>query len=156
MTLSAIIIEDESKSALLLKNLLTEYCPAVRIAGCAEDFGEGHRLIQKYGPSLVFLDIETPEGTAFDFLKEFDTFPFKIIFTTAYDHYALKAIKYGAVDYLLKPIQPGELVEAVNKALKNPEDLSTDKIKDLFRQFNSRDSISKLAIPTTGGITFVD
>lgn len=111
----AIIIEDEKKSRAALAGLLARYCPNVILQGEAEGMRSGLEMIRKSSPDVIFLDIQMPDGSGFKLLEELDEIDFEIIFTTAFDQYAIKAIKYSALDYLLKPIVPQELVDAVKK-----------------------------------------
>ncbi len=113
--INAIIIEDEQNSLQFLKNMLTRYCGHVDIIGCAEDVSTGIHLVNKYQPELVFLDIEMPGGNGFDILDRCQGYPFKVIFVTGYDHYA---IKYAAFDYILKPINLEELEAAVARVAR--------------------------------------
>ena len=113
--IKAIIIEDEINSRELLQQMLTAYCKNVHLAGSAVDVPSGIELIKQVQPELVFLDVEIPGGTGFDILNAFENANFKVIFVTGYEHYAIKAIKYAAIDYILKPINLDELVEAVAK-----------------------------------------
>ena len=111
----AIIIEDEKKSRETLLGLLQKYCFSVEIVAQAEGYREGIKLVRKYKPDVIFLDIQMPDGSGFRLLEELKDMEFEVIFTTAFDQFAIKAIKYSALDYLLKPIVPQELVDAVNK-----------------------------------------
>ena len=114
--IKAIILEDEYNSRILLNQLLVEFCTDIEVVGTAENVRTGIELIQTQKPDLVFLDIEMPGGDGFDILKAFTPIPFKVIFVTGYDHFAIKAIKYAALDYLLKPVNIEELQAAVKKA----------------------------------------
>ncbi len=116
MMINAIIIEDEVNSRDLLQQMLEEYCEDVNLLGLAQDVSSGIELIKKTNPDIVFLDIEMPGGNGFDILDVFNAPKFKVIFTTGYNHYAIKAIKYAALDYLLKPINLRELRQALEKA----------------------------------------
>jgi two-component system LytT family response regulator len=117
MKLSAIIVDDEPSNREILAFLLKENCPEVTLVGSAESVAAGAELIRSQDPDLVFLDIEMPTGNGFTLVEQFPNARFKVIFTTAYDHYAIRAIRYSALDYLLKPIDPDELREAVTKGL---------------------------------------
>jgi two-component system LytT family response regulator len=110
-----IIIEDEAKSREALKGLLSRFCPDVLVAGEAAGVQEGRAAIVKYQPDLVFLDIEMPDGSGFRLLENIEKKDFEVVFTTAFDQFAIKAIRYAALDYLLKPIVPEELTAAVDK-----------------------------------------
>src|SRR4051812_42680646 len=115
MNLRAVIIDDEMNSVDVLTMLLNRYCPLVEVVGCADSASAGKELIGRLLPDVVFLDIEMPLGSGFDLLDCVADQNLGVIFITAYDHYALKAIKYCALDYLLKPVDIDELVAAVNK-----------------------------------------
>ncbi|WP_276483398.1 LytR/AlgR family response regulator transcription factor [Paraflavitalea pollutisoli] len=116
MTLNAVIIEDELPNLENLLGLLRDWCPDVRVVASAGTVATGIEAIQKHSPALVFLDIQLQEGTGFDVLKAFDTADFEVIFITAYDQYGIQAIKFAALDYLLKPVDIPELQTAVGKA----------------------------------------
>jgi len=111
----AVIIDDEKKSRNALTALLERYCPNVIILGEAAGVQTGKKLIREAKPDVIFLDIQMQDGSGFRLLESFDEVNFEIVFTTAFDQYAIKAIKYSALDYLLKPIIPDELIEAVRK-----------------------------------------
>src|SRR5579862_70200 len=111
--IDTVIIEDEKRSANLLKNILKEYCPNVNLLGEAASVETGLELFTKVKPSLVFLDVQMPDGTGFDLLEKLPEKKFQIIFTTAHDHYAIRAIKFSAIDYLLKPISIVDVKAAV-------------------------------------------
>ena len=114
----AVIIEDEKKSRDALVSLLGRYCPNVLIQAEASGVHDGIEAIRKNEPDVIFLDIQISEGSGFKLLEEVGLINFEIIFTTAFDQYAIKAIKYSALDYLLKPIVPEELINAVEKVEK--------------------------------------
>ena len=117
--MNAIIIEDENQAIVALKSELSIHCSEINIIGTATSIKTALKLIQKETPELVFLDIQLKDGTGFDLLEALNDYNFNIIFTTAYSEYALNAIKVSAVDYLLKPIDSDELIEAVKKVKKN-------------------------------------
>lgn len=119
--LKAVIVEDENKARETLKVLLASFCPEVELVGDGANVRDGVNIIDTYEPDLVFLDIEMRSGTGFDLLKRVKYQDFDIVFTTAYQEYALKAIKAHAADYLLKPIDPDELKEAVKIVAKKRE-----------------------------------
>jgi two-component system LytT family response regulator len=114
-TIRTIIVEDEERNMKFLERLVLEFCPEVKVIGTAENVDIAFSLIAQNKPDLVFLDIELKSATAFQLLQKFDKVEFSIIFTTAYEQYALQAIKSSAIDYLLKPIDPQELIISVNK-----------------------------------------
>lgn len=113
--MKAVIIEDEKKSRLALLSMLGRYCTNVMVQAEASGVKTGIEAIRKHNPDVIFLDIQMPDGSGFRLLEEFGEVDFEIIFTTAFDQYAIKAIKYSALDYLLKPIVPQELIDAVEK-----------------------------------------
>jgi two-component system, LytTR family, response regulator len=111
----AIIIDDVEQARNTLKKDLGTYCPEVNVIGEAGGVVEGAKLIRKLQPDVIFLDIQMQDGTGFDLLELLDEIHFKIIFTTASDAHAIKAFRFSAVDYLLKPIDPDELKASVEK-----------------------------------------
>ncbi len=114
--IKAVIVEDELNNREVLQQMLERYCEEVEVVGLAVNVSSGIEKIKELSPDIVFLDIEMPGGTGFDVLNAFDLPKFKIIFVTGYDHFAIKAIRYSALDYLLKPVDPEELKNAVEKA----------------------------------------
>jgi two-component system LytT family response regulator len=116
--IKAIIIEDEKMSRETLHRLLEKYCPSVEIVAEADGYRKGVEEIRKLKPDVIFLDIQMPDGSGFRVLEEIEPVDFDVIFTTAFDQFAIKAIKYSALDYLLKPIIPQDLVDAIEKVEK--------------------------------------
>jgi two-component system LytT family response regulator len=116
--IKAIIIEDEKMSRETLRRLLEKYCPTVEVLAEADGYRKGLEEIRKHPPDVIFLDIQMPDGSGFRLLEEIDEFDFEVIFTTAFDQFAIKAIKYSALDYLLKPIIPDDLVAAIERVEK--------------------------------------
>jgi len=155
--IKTIIIEDEAKSRSSLRQKLIEFCPVIEIAGEAEDGQEGKSLIEKHQPQLIFLDIEMPKMNGFEMLNVIKEKNFHIIFTTAYDQYAIKAIKYAAFDYLLKPIDIEELKMAVAR-IADKETGETKKQVELLQQNiqHPKKQLNKLAVPTLDGLLFYD
>ncbi len=116
--IKALIIDDESDARSTLLSFLKSTCPHVNVVGEASGVQEGYKQIHLLEPDLIFLDIQMDDGTGFDLLEKVKNPEFFVIFTTAFDNHAVKAFKYAAVDYLLKPIDPDELLEAVSKVRK--------------------------------------
>jgi two-component system LytT family response regulator len=157
--LKAIIIDDEKNALEVLEMQLTEYCKEVNILAKCESGEKGIAAIKKHNPDLVFLDIEMPHKNGFDVLKETSQFNYDVIFTTAYDQFAIKAFKFSAIDYLLKPIDIIELQNAVEK-VKNKNDSSTldDKIQQLFSQLENKSSkiTNRIALPIGDSMQFME
>lgn len=118
MKLRAIIIDDVEKARAALRADLEDYCPEVELVAEAEGVQTGLEAIRKHQPDVVFLDIQMEDGTGFDLLNALGTTTAKVIFTTALNDYAIRAFKFSAVDYLLKPVDPDELVDAIQKIIR--------------------------------------
>ena len=114
--LNCIIVDDEERATNLLKNLLKKYCTNVNVLGSTNNLHDAYLLITELNPDLVFLDIEMPGGSGFDLLERFEEPPFDIIFVTAFQEYAIRAIRLAALDYILKPIDIDQLNQAVERA----------------------------------------
>ena len=110
-----VIVEDEEMARKVLKSLLAQYCQDVMVCAEAEDIVSGKNMIETFHPDLVFLDIEMPGGSGFKLLTSIEDKDFEVVFITAYEQFAIKAIRHDALDYILKPIDPKELVAAVEK-----------------------------------------
>ena len=151
----AIIIDDEQDSRSTIFNILQNYCTHIMVAGQAANVQEGLKLIREESPDVVFLDIQMPDGTGFDLLEKLPEIKFQVIFITAYDQYALKAIKFSALDYILKPVDPHQLVEAVGKIRTERVDFDemNKKINILLR---NRNSFERITLPTFEGYKFVN
>lgn len=155
--IQTIIIDDEAKGRLALKEKLLAYCQQIKIIAEASNGEDAILLIKHHKPQLIFLDIEMPRMNGFEMLNQLSEKNFHVIFTTAYDQYAIKAIKYAAFDYLLKPIDIEELKTAVSK-LTNNENNETKKQAELLEQNlrHPKKQLNKLAIPTLDGLLFYD
>ncbi len=136
-----VIVDDEQRSRKFLFNLLTRYCKDIEIVGQAEDISGGVRVVRDTLPDLLFLDIQLREGTSFEILNQLADMDFFVIFTTAYDEYAIKAFRFNAIDYLLKPIDLSELktsVARVRERWKNDRGHQTPALQNLLA-FNAHD-----------------
>lgn len=155
--MKAVIIDDEVNNIKNLSALLQEYCPFVNVVGTALTLEEGVEIIRKNKIDVLFLDIQFPGKTGFDLLTQLTAYTFQLIFVTAFDNYALKAIKYAALDYLLKPINVDELVEAVNKAEKKTKALIYhNEIENLQLYLKEKEIENiNIGLPLTNGIRFV-
>lgn len=129
----AIIIDDEANNQELISNLLKAYAENIEVVALANSVETAYKAISEHQPDLIFLDIQMPDGTGFDLLKKFEKINFKIIFVTAHQEFAIEAFKYSALDYLLKPLSPANLIEAVKKVEESmsSEDLNL-KLKTLL------------------------
>jgi two-component system LytT family response regulator len=125
--IKAIIVEDEKLSRETLRRLLEKYCPTIEIIAEADGYRKGVEEIRRQNPDVIFLDIQMPDGSGFRLLEEMEEIDFEIIFTTAFDQFAIKAIKYSALDYLLKPIIPQDLIEAVTRVEKKKAEKARKK-----------------------------
>ncbi len=114
--IKAVVIDDEINNQELISNLLKSYAENIQVVGLADSVESAYKTIQEHQPDLIFLDVQMPDGTGFDLLKKFEKINFKIIFVTAHQEFALEAFKYSALDYILKPLSPANLLAAVNKA----------------------------------------
>lgn len=155
--IKAILVDDEEHCLDTLSILLQEYCPQVQILEKCCSAKTAFRVIEKAKPSLVFLDIEMPGMNGFEMLEQFAEITFAVIFTTSYDQYAIKAIRFNALDYLLKPIASSELIVAVRK-------VQTQKYLPLQEQFqllihhmeHKETGFRKVAVPTLDGFELID
>lgn len=118
-TIKAIIIDDEQHARAAVRNMVNLYCSGVKVLGEADGVAAGLECIEKFDPDLVFLDVEMADGTGFDLLARVGEVTFAVIFITAHEQYALRAIRFSALDYILKPVQPDELIQAVEKAIRS-------------------------------------
>ncbi|MCR9265327.1 MAG: LytTR family DNA-binding domain-containing protein [Flavobacteriaceae bacterium] len=157
MTLKVIIIEDEKHSRETLKSMLEEFCKDVKVIATASSVSEGVKVLSVYSPDVVFLDIELQSGLGFDVLTQIKDPSFEVIFTTAFEKYAIKAIKFSSLDYLLKPIDLSELQDAVEKA-RNRMDTNVyrqqiDTLMQSLSKENHRQE--KICLATTAGMEFI-
>ncbi len=149
MKLAAVVIEDESKLREVFIQLVKENCPEIQIIGEAGNITDGYNLIINKRPDVVFLDIEMPGGNGFELLSRFETFFFETIFVSSYGHYAIRAIKLSALDYLLKPVLIEDL-KKVPQRLKQAIELkeSALKYKMLRSNLKANERDKKIALQT--------
>lgn len=152
--LQAIIIDDEENSRLTLKNMLHNFCKDVEVLAMAHSVPAGVKAIQSHKPDVVFLDIEMPVHNGFELFEFLPEMESEVIFTTAYDQYAIRAFKFSAVDYLLKPIDLEELRAAIAR-LKEKKKPSKENEKFKVLSYNIRNPFRKLGLPTLEGYTFI-
>lgn len=156
--IETIIVDDEIPAIDSLKTLLRKYCPEVKVIDSALNVQDAKKKINSLKPSLVFLDIDMPDKNGFELLKSIKEIPFEVIFTTAYNEYAVQAIKNNALDYLLKPINADELITAINrfKTKKAKEPTDYNKIENLILAISQSRDVHKLPIPTLDGILYIE
>ena len=151
--LHAIIVDDERHARENLFGLLSEHCPNIKVTGEAPDPETAEKLINELSPDLLFLDIRLSSSTGFDLLGKIKTRDFGVIFITAYDQYAIKAIKFSAVDYILKPINPGELKEAVRKFTDRVKtEKKSVQLELLIENLSKERAFNRLAVNTEESI----
>ena len=157
----AIIIEDEEQGLNNLKNMLAEHCSDISVIGEADSVESGNKLLKGLGKDLdvAFLDISLPDGLVFQMLNDLDKINFEIIFVTAYEEYAIRACQYSSIGYILKPIDPDDLKEAVNRIAisKGRHNQITERL-DVFNQhyFNKPNPFKKISISALDGIYFIN
>jgi len=148
--IKALIIDDEKDAREVIRTIVEEYCPQVEVIGEAENPEIAYKLISTAKPDLLFLDIQMQPETGLDLLKKFEHFPFEVIFITAWNKYAIEAIKFHALDYLLKPIDIDELINAVSKAEEQ-----ILKKSDNSRLKKMISNINLIGITMSDGIEFI-
>ncbi len=153
--IKAMIVDDKQASIELLKWLITENCPDIKEIKTANSVQEALPLIKSFEPDILFLDIQMPHKSGFDLLTEIDNWQFEVIFTTAYNEFAIKAIRFSALDYLLKPVDASELVKAIEryKVKRIYAPAGGELYKNFIRNISSQQK--KLALPGTGTIKYV-
>lgn len=153
----AVLVDDERSNLQNLQVLLEKYCPEIKIVGTAHQVEEAIGVINLHHPDLLFLDIQMGKSSGFDLLNQLTEKSFEVIFVTAYDHYGIQAVKFAALDYLLKPVNPDELIEAVAKAgnrVKNK--IQNEQLNFLLQQFKGPENVvQKIALPQHNEIRYV-
>ena len=150
----ALIVDDEEKARNLLASFITEYLPEVTILDSVSNVMNAVKSINKNQPDIVFLDVDMPELNGFQLLDFFDEINFQIIFTTAHSEYAVKAFQVSAVDFLLKPIQIGELLKSFEK-VKKMNRLQNNELYSTFKSNLSDKGFQKIALSISSGVLFV-
>jgi len=152
-----VLIDDESNSLEMMEWLLKTYCPQVKIEAMCNAASKGIEAINKYKPDLVFLDIEMPHMNGFDMLEQFDKLFFDVVFCTAYDQFAIRAFKYSALNYLLKPIDPEDLKETIRRIEERKSTPSKEQIELLFQNIKQtvKPTAQRIALTTGDGMIFV-
>jgi two-component system LytT family response regulator len=155
--LKVVIVDDEPDAVKFIQGIIAEFCPDLEVAGTANSARDGVSVISQAHPDLVFLDVQMPHGSGFDLLSAFPEKTFDVIFITAYNHYAIQAIKFSAVDYILKPVNISELIAAVNKVeqKRTSQQYRNLSYSSLLENLKAPRP-SKLAIPTNDGIEYLN
>ena len=154
--IKAIIVDDEQYCCETIASLLDDNCPEVELLGIYHNGADALPAIRQHSPSLVFLDVEMPKMNGFEMLEQLVSINFDIIFTTSYDQYALKAIRFSAIDYLLKPIDREELQIAVQKVVQRSQRTITQQVEILMQKLHQpAKSINKIALPTMEGLQMI-
>lgn len=152
----AIIIDDEAGNIENLKILLGKYCPGVVVCASATNVDQGIQLIREMDPAIIFLDIQMPDKTGFDLLQTVQNPGFEVIFVTAFDQYAIQAIRFSAIDYLLKPINTTELIKAVDRAIARfDKKRDNARLENLIRLLDNK-AHGKIAIPGNRETIFLE
>jgi two-component system LytT family response regulator len=155
--IKVIIIDDEQDGRSVLDTLIKENCPTLKVLALCDSARSGLAAIRNHKPDLVFLDVEMPAGNGFSLLEELEEIDFEVIFVTAHSHYAIKAIKFSALDYLLKPIDKKELIRAINKFSNGPAITSNERASLFVKNLrNDIGSLRQMALPTREGYVFVN
>lgn len=151
--MQAIIIDDLPLAIASLRQDLEDYCPDIKVIATADGVIEGSKLLRKIKPDILFLDVQMGDGDGFDLLDIIDTSAFPVIFTTASEDYAIKAFQYAAVDYLLKPMDPELLVQAIEKAKLKPQ--LSDQQKNIIKNNTGDTRAREIALNTQEEIRVV-
>jgi two-component system LytT family response regulator len=147
--LRAVVIDDIESIRKENIHLIKSVCPEIDIVGEAGSVASGIELIKQLGPDLVFLDVEMPDGSGFDLLLKLSPIPFKVIFITGYEDFAIRAFRFSAIDYLLKPLDGQELKEAVKKAeVSVTKEVFDLKLHNLFSNLERPKELQKLVLKT--------
>jgi two-component system, LytTR family, response regulator len=146
--ITAVLVDDETKNREVLQNLLSSFFPEIEIAGQADSVESAYDIITLKKPQLVFLDIQMPRGNGFNLLKKFDPVPFEVIFVTSFDQYAITAIKFSALDYLLKPVEVSDLRIAIERAQNSiaSKQQKTTLVLNLLNGLEAEDRERKIAV----------
>jgi two-component system LytT family response regulator len=155
--IKVILIDDEPDNIRTLELLIGKYCPEVIIQAVFSDSKAALKALPKTDYDLLLLDVEMPDMTGFDLLKKLSKYPKGLIFVTAHSTYAVKAFKFNALDYLLKPVDVDDLKSAIAKYKKNRDKIDTDTIKQLLvnMEYLSKPAMQKLALPTQDGVELI-
>ena len=155
--LKALIVDDEEKARSVLDYYIKNFLPEINTVKQAESVDEALAVLQEYSPDIVFLDVEMPHKNGFNFMLSLEKIPFDVIFTTAYNQYAIQAIRFSALDYLMKPVDPDELKAAVQRHIEKKQTVQqrAELLSNLKSNISKNDTKDfTLAVPSTEGVHF--
>jgi len=155
--INCVLVDDETNSLEMMEWLLKTYCPNVKVEAMCNSAELGIEAIHKHKPDVVFLDIEMPHMNGFDMLEQFDRLFFDVVFCTAYDQFAIKAFKYSALNYLLKPVDPDDLKETIRRIEEKHAVPTREQIELLLQNVKNvnKTTIPRIALTTNDGMIFV-
>jgi two-component system, LytTR family, response regulator len=154
--MTAIIVDDEKHCREVMEHLLHKHCRDIKLLANCAGGDEALIVLQRESPDILFLDIEMPGMNGFELLEKFQHPDFEIVFTTAYNEYAIKAIKHSALDYLLKPVDKDELIQTVQRAKEHKTLRASQRVDSLLEMLNSKKKNKRFAVPTMEGLIMVD
>jgi two-component system LytT family response regulator len=156
--LTAVLVDDEQNNLNSLTEKINRHCPEVNIIAGCDNAKDAITTIDSLQPDIVFLDIEMPVMNGFLMLQQLTFKNFELIFTTAYDHYAVKAIRFSALDYLVKPIEIEDLQRAVNRAAEKRNNSAPNRRLELLLDnlVSKRNTFRRIAVPTAAGLEFIN
>ena len=155
-SIQVVLVDDEFQSRKTLRIFLQDYCPQIEVVGEADGVLEGYKLLLKTKPDAVFLDVQMNDGTGFDLLNKFPNPSFQVIFTTAFDEFAIKAFRYSAVDYLLKPIDIDDLIKAVARIKRSNKESGFGAQLTNLVETNKTGKFDKIALSSSDGLHFLE
>lgn len=157
--LNTIIVDDEKNNIVVLEHFIRRYCPTLKVIASCNSYDKALKAIREKSPDLVFLDIVLDHDTSFDLLDEIEICDFQVIFTTAYDEYAIQAFKYNAIDYILKPVVIEDLLRAVDRAKEHFQEskvLEMKRIKELSRNLKASHPANYITITGMDRVDFLN
>lgn len=152
--ITALLVDDEENSRIVLRSLLKDFFPEIVIIGEASNVDDAFKIVEREKPQVVFLDIQMPKSSGFTLLKKYKEVPFEVVFVTSYDSYAITAIKFSALDYLLKPVEISELKVAMDKLTKSVKNKTSKDIQiiNLLQSIGDAGKDRKLAVHFGGSV----
>ncbi len=154
--MTALIVDDEKHCREVMEHLLHKHCGDVKILANCSNGKEALSVLEKESPDILFLDIEMPGMNGFELLEKIPHPSFEIVFTTAYNEYAIKAIKHSALDYLLKPVDKDELIQTIQRAKEHKTQKASQRVDSLLEMLRLKKNSKRFAVPTMEGLIMVD